>query len=140
PAAQALLDQLKGKLPADLQSRAEMIIKSLSEGKTVDDIPPALGPLFRRSVQPYAISSFKYDPAIEIAKLSIHFLITQATTDIQEPAHEANAQSLANSAASILRTDALNHPLQLVGAAPQHPPPPPSPTRGEVADQVSGAS
>src|SRR5215475_16220214 len=83
PAPQALLDQLKGKLPADLQSRAEMIIKSLSEGKTVEDIPPALGTLFRRSVQPYAISYFKYDPAIEIAKLSTPVLITQGTTDIQ---------------------------------------------------------
>ncbi len=42
PAPQALLDQLNGKLPADLQSRAEMITKSLSEGKTVEDVPPAL--------------------------------------------------------------------------------------------------
>src|SRR5215475_12406107 len=44
PAPQALLEQLKGKLPADLQNMAEMITKNLSEGKTVEDIPPALAP------------------------------------------------------------------------------------------------
>src|SRR5262249_36262429 len=89
PAPQALLDQLKGKLPADLQSQAEIITKSLSEGKAVEDFPPALGPLFRRSVQPYLISYFKYDPSKEIAKLSIAVLIAQGTTDIQVNSPEA---------------------------------------------------
>ena len=116
PAAQALLDQLKGKLPADLQSRAEMIIKSLSEGKTVEDIPPALGPLFRRSVQPYAISYFKYDPAIEIAKLSTPVLITQGTTDIQESEQEAKLLAQAKPSARLLMIEGMNHVLKEVPA------------------------
>src|SRR5262247_807432 len=54
PLPQVLLEQLKRNLPADLQSQAEMIVKSLSEGKIVEDVPPALGgALFRPSIQPY---------------------------------------------------------------------------------------
>ena len=116
PAPQALLDQLKGKLPADLQSQTEMITRSLSEGKTVEDIPPALGPLFRRSVQPYVISYFKYDPAKEIAKLSIPILIAQGTTDIQVNAQEAKLLSQAKPSARLLMIEGMNHLLKEVPA------------------------
>lgn len=116
PASQALLDQLKGKLPADLQSRTEMITKSLSEGKTVEDVPPALGPLFRHSVQPYLISYFKYDPAKEIAKLSIPVLIAQGTTDIQVPAQEAKLLAQAKPSAGLLMIEGMNHVLKEVPA------------------------
>jgi len=116
PAPQALLDQLKGKLPADLQSRAEMITKSLSEGKTVEDVPPALGPLFHHSVQPYLISYFKYDPAKEIANLSIPVLIAQGTTDIQVSAQEAKLLAQAKPSAGILMIEGMNHLLKEVPA------------------------
>jgi uncharacterized protein len=116
PAPQALLDQLKGKLPADLQSRAEMITKSLSEGKTVEDVPPVLGPLFRHSVQPYLISYFKYDPAKEIAKLSIPVLIAQGTTDIQVPTQEAKLLAQAKPSAGLLIIEGANHVLKEVPA------------------------
>jgi hypothetical protein len=116
PAPQALLDQLNGKLPADLQSQAEMITKSLSEGKTVEEFPPALGPLFRRSVQPYLISYFKYDPAKEIAKLSIPILIAQGTTDIQVNAQEAKLLAQAKPSASLLIIGGMNHVLKEVSA------------------------
>jgi len=115
-APQALLDQLKGKLPADLQTRAEMITKILSEGKTVEDVPPALGALFRHSVQPYLISYFKYDPAKEIAKLSIPVLISQGTTDIQVPAQDANLLAQAKSSAKLLMIEGMNHVLKEVPA------------------------
>jgi uncharacterized protein len=116
PAPQVLLDQLKGKLPADLQSKSEMIIDSLSEGKIVEDVPPRLGLLFRRSVQPYLISYFKYDPAKEIAKLSIPVLIAQGTTDMQESAQEANLLAQAKPSASLLIIDGMNHVLKEVPA------------------------
>ena len=112
PAPQALLDQLKGKLPADLQTKVEMITKSLSEGKIVEDTPPALDALFRRSVQPYLISYFKYDPAKEIAKLSIPVLIAQGTTDIQVPAQDANLLAQAKPSAKLLMIEGMNHVLK----------------------------
>ncbi|HEY8460276.1 MAG TPA: alpha/beta hydrolase [Blastocatellia bacterium] len=117
PAPQSLIDQLKGKLPGDLQSKAEMIIKSLSEGKIVEDVPPMLSDaLFRRSVQPYLISYFKYDPAKEIAKLSIPVLIAQGTTDIQVPAQDAKLLAEAKPSASLLMIEGMNHVLKEVPA------------------------
>jgi uncharacterized protein len=116
PAPQGLLDQLKRNLPADLQSQAEMIVKSLSEGKTVEDIPPALAPLFPRSIQPYIISYFKYDPSKEIAKLSIPILIAQGTTDIQVPAQDANLLAQAKPSAKLLMIEGMNHVLKEVPA------------------------
>ena len=116
PAPQALLDQLKGKLPADLQAKAEMITKSLAEGKIVEDTPSALDVLFRRSVQPYLISYFKYDPAKEIAKLSIPVLIAQGTTDIQIPAQDANLLVQGKPSAKLLMIEGMNHVLKEVPA------------------------
>jgi pimeloyl-ACP methyl ester carboxylesterase len=115
-APQAIIDQLKGKLPADLQSKAEMIIQSLSEGKTVEDAPPALDVLFRRSVQPYLISYFKYDPAKEITKLSIPVLIAQGTTDIQVPTQDAKLLAEAKPSAKLLMIEGMNHVLKEVPA------------------------
>jgi uncharacterized protein len=116
PASQGLLDQLKGKLPADLQTKAELITKSLSEGKIVEDAPSALDVLFRRSVQPYLISYFRYDPAKEIAKLSVPILIAQGTTDIQIPAQDANLLAQAKSSAKLLMIEGMNHVLKEVPA------------------------
>lgn len=113
PAPQGLMDQLKRNLPADLQSKAEMIIKSLSEGKIVEDVPPTLGgALFGRGIQPYLISYFKYDPAKEIAKLSIPVLIAQGTTDIQVHAKDAKLLAEANPSASLLMIEGMNHVLK----------------------------
>jgi len=113
PLPQVLLEQLKRNLPADLQSQAEMIVKSLSEGKIVEDVPPALGgALFRRSIQPYLISQFRYDPAKEIAKLSIPVLIAQGTTDIQVPAQDAKLLAQAKPSASLLMIEGMNHVLK----------------------------
>jgi len=113
PLPQVLIEQLKRNLPADLQSQAEMIVKSLSEGKIVEDVPPALGgALFRRSIQPYLISQFRYDPAKEIAKLSIPVLIAQGTTDIQVPAQDAKLLAQAKPSASLLMIEGMNHVLK----------------------------
>jgi pimeloyl-ACP methyl ester carboxylesterase len=113
PIPQVLLEQLKRNLPADLQGPAETIVKSLSAGKIVEDVPPALdGALFRRSIQPYLISQFRYDPAKEIAKLSIPILIAQGTTDIQVPSGDANLLSQAKPSAKLLMIEGMNHVLK----------------------------
>ena len=114
PAAQALIDQLKGKLPSDLQSQTEMIIKTLSKGKIVENVPPALDPLFRLSVQPYVISYFKYDPAKEIAKLTIPVLIAQGTHDLQVTPLDAKLLAQSNRSAKLLTIEGMNHVLKEV--------------------------
>ena len=78
----------------------------------MDSIPPFLMSLFRPSVQPYMISWMKYDPVIEIAKLSIPSLIIQGTTDIQISVEDANLLAEANSFSELVVIDGMNHILK----------------------------
>jgi pimeloyl-ACP methyl ester carboxylesterase len=109
PAADILRTQLKGKLPDALAGQSEAILKSLEAGKTVADTPPQLAMLYRASVQPYLISWFKYDPAKEIAALTIPTLIVQGTTDIQVSVDDAKRLAAANPRAKLVIIDGMNH-------------------------------
>jgi pimeloyl-ACP methyl ester carboxylesterase len=119
PAQQAILDQMKKQLPPDLLSKTESILKELSEGRTVSDTPPQLAALFRASAQPYVISWFKYDPAKEIAKLTIPVLVAQGTADVQVDVPDAKLLAQAQPAARLLIVEGMNHLLKDVGTDQQ---------------------
>jgi len=70
--------------------------------------------LFRPSVQPYMISWFKYDPALEIKKLSIPTLIVQGTNDIQVSVEDAKLLSAAYPKAGLMLIENMNHILRIV--------------------------
>lgn len=114
PAADILRTQLKTRLPEDLNAKSEAILKSLEAGKTVDDTPPQLAPLYRPSVQPYLISWFKYDPAKEIAELRIPILVVQGTTDVQVTIDDAKRLAAANPRAKLVVIEGMNHVLKMV--------------------------
>jgi uncharacterized membrane protein/pimeloyl-ACP methyl ester carboxylesterase len=109
PAADIIRTQLKGRLPESLAGPSETILKSLEAGKTVADTPPQLAMLYRASVQPYLISWFKYDPAKEIAALTIPTLIVQGTTDVQVSVDDAKRLAAANPRAKLVIIDGMNH-------------------------------
>lgn len=115
PAQQLLLTQLQSKLPADLYQKSQAIIDSLEHGKTVAQVPAALDALFRPSVQPYLISWFKYDPALEIAKLKIPVLIVQGERDLQVSVNDARELAKADPAARLVLIPDMNHVLKDVG-------------------------
>ena len=89
PAADILRTQLAGKLPPELATQSDAILKDLEAGSTTDKPPVELSALYRPSVQPYLISWFRYDPAKSIAALSVPVLIVQGTTDIQVSVDDA---------------------------------------------------
>src|SRR5438874_294585 len=80
-AADILRTQLAGKLPPELATQSDAILKNLEAGKTTENAPPELAAIYRSSVQPYLISWFRYDPANAIAALTVPVLIIQGTTD-----------------------------------------------------------
>jgi alpha-beta hydrolase superfamily lysophospholipase len=84
---------------------------SLRAGKTVPDPDPQLAALFRPSVQPYLISEYRYDPAKEIAKLTIPVLIVHGSTDIQVSATDAKLLAAADPKARVANIDGMNHVL-----------------------------
>jgi len=109
----ALKDQLSTQ-SKEIQELTFPIIDSLTKGETVDIVDPKLNSLFRPSVQPYLISSFRYDPQIEIQKLAIPILIVQGTNDIQVSVENANRLSKANPKAQLVLVDKMNHIFRAV--------------------------
>lgn len=117
PAGQIILQQSKATpIPAELMKQIEDIVKVLEEGRQVESVPSTLERLFRRSVQPYEISWFKYNPAQEIAKLTVPVLILQGSTDIQVSIEDAKLLAGANPAETLVVLEGMNHVLKQVPA------------------------
>jgi len=114
-AAILLKEQLKA-YPQEVQNLSFPIIDSLVMGKKVENVnpDPVLMSLFRPSIQPYLISWFKYDPQIEIKKLTIPILIIQGTNDIQVGVDDAKRLSAGSPQSKLLLIDKMNHILRTV--------------------------
>lgn len=107
-----LREQLKPKLPAALYAQADAALTQLSQGHMVPNPPTELASLFRPSVQPYLISWFKYDPAVEMAKIKIPATIVQGTADVQITLADANILKQADPSASLFIVQGMNHVLK----------------------------
>ena len=68
--------------------------------------------LFRPSVQPYFISWLKYNPAKEIAGLSMPILVVQGTTDLQVSVDDAKLLADKNQRATLAIIENMNHVLK----------------------------
>jgi pimeloyl-ACP methyl ester carboxylesterase len=112
PAPAVLREQLKGKLSSQDYATADGIITQLQQGRTVAETPADFAPLFRPSVQPYLISWFKYDPAIEIGKVRIPATIVQGTADVQVGMADAEALKGGDPSATLLVVNGMNHVLK----------------------------
>ena len=117
PANELLLEQLKAQLPADLYAESERIISELKAGRTVPN-PAAKLPaqfaqaLFRPSVQPYLTSWMKFDPALEIAKLTAPVLVVQGRTDVQTNAKDAERLAVAAKVKPVM-IEGMNHTFKV---------------------------
>ena len=111
PAYEILEKQLQSQ-PAQIQKESAEICKELREGRTVAQVPFYLAALYRQSVQPYLISWFAYNPAIEIAELNIPVLILQGDKDIQVGVEEAEKLHAAHPSSSLYIIKEMNHVLK----------------------------
>ena len=109
---QATIRRQLADQPAYILSMSLPIIEQLEKGKTVDSVPPLINMLFRPSIQPYLISCFKYDPAIEISKVQSPILIVQGTTDLQIQVEDAKKLAAANSNSELVIIEGMNHILK----------------------------
>ena len=109
---QATIRRQLADQPPYILSMSLPIIEQLEKGKTVDSVPPLINMLFRPSVQPYLISCFKYDPAIEISKVQNPVLIVQGTTDIQIQVEDAKKLAGSNSNSELVIIEGMNHILK----------------------------
>jgi len=109
---QATLRRQLADQPAYILSMSLPIIEELEKGKTVDSVPPLINALFRPSIQPYLISCFKYDPAVEIPEVKCPVLIIQGTTDIQIQVEDAKKLAAANANSELVIIEGMNHILK----------------------------
>ena len=109
-----LIEEQIGKNAPQLKEESQKIISQLRKGELVENISPYLAPVFRKSVQPYLISWFKYEPAKEITKLQIPILIVQGTNDLQVEDKEAQLLKEAQPKAQLLLIEGMNHVLKKV--------------------------
>jgi alpha-beta hydrolase superfamily lysophospholipase len=121
-AAAVLAEQLKtaadaGRMDKDVHAQASAILDSLANGKTVANPPPALGPLFRVSVQPYLISWLDLDP-LKPLQGATPVLVLQGASDLQ--LHPDDGQRLAAAARSgtLVMIPGADHDLKI---APKDP-------------------
>ena len=113
PAQDIIREQLGAQLSPTMMAGAARGLDALAAGRLADSVPPGLESLFRRSVQPYLISWFRYDPAKEIAALTVPVLIAQGTTDLQVPVGDARLLASAAPHARLLLVEGMNHVLKL---------------------------
>ena len=109
-----LIEEQIGKNAPQLKEESQKIISQLRKGELVENISPYLAPVFRKSVQPYLISWFKYKPTKEIAKLQIPILIVQGTNYLQVEDKEAQLLKEAQPKAQLLLIEGMNHVLKKV--------------------------
>ncbi len=112
--ADKIIKKQLGNLPKEMQDISYSILDSLSKGKKVESVNPMLLALFRPSVQSYMISWFRYDPQLELAKLTIPVLLIQGTNDIQVTTEDASRLLKANPKSQMSLIDKMNHIFRTV--------------------------
>ncbi len=88
PIDEVLVEQIEKQAPS-MSAEVKEDLEILKKGQTFELKNPAMGILFRESVQPYMISWLKYNPRTEIQKLKIPVLLINGSRDIQVPASDA---------------------------------------------------
>jgi uncharacterized protein len=111
PVYETLKKQLAAQ-PDAIKNKCYPILDTLATGKIVTDVPPMLYSLFRPSVQPYLISWFKYNPKLEIVKLTIPVLIINGTTDIQVSTTDADSLHAACKQSKLVIIKGMSHLLK----------------------------
>ena len=110
----ALIEEQIKKNAPQLKEESQKILNLLKKGEQVENVSPYLAPIFRKSVQPYLISWFKYNPTKEIAKMKIPVFIIQGTNDLQVEKKEAQLLKEAQPKAQLLFVEGMNHILKEV--------------------------
>lgn len=111
PAADILIEQLAKQLPEKMPLIIERLDK-LRQGIMFTENDILLQSLFRKSVQPYLISWFRYNPQVEIQKLKIPVLILHGTKDLQVTENDAHLLHIAQPKSKMMVIKDMNHILK----------------------------
>ena len=117
PLGDVIISQVRASGAGDVVvEKVTSIMADLRAGRDVADVPPALAPLFRPSVQPFVRSELAIDPAAVLAAVKAPVLILQGTTDIQVSVEDAQKLAAASPTAKLVLLDGVNHVLKTAPA------------------------
>ena len=114
PLDQVIREQLKGRLPPDLELRSQQLLTRFKAGQYDANVPAPLQVVFRPSVQPYLVSLLRQNPAAAFGHLKVPALIIQGRNDIQVNLADAQALKAAKPDAQLVLVDGMNHVLRIV--------------------------
>lgn len=121
--ATVLAEQLYQALPEPLFAQSLRIIETLQQGLHVDQVPDALAPIFRSTVQPYLSSLFAYEPAEVFAQTQMPTLIVWGDQDHQVSRADAQALASARPDAAVVMIQGMDHMLRISTSAGKKYPP-----------------
>jgi uncharacterized protein len=104
-------------IPKRLLTEIGGILDSLDDGNPVEEFSVELEGQYRKSIQPYLMSWFKYDPQEELAKTTLPALVIQGTTDFQVSVEEGERLAAARDDIKYLQINGMN---QVLKDAPKH--------------------
>lgn len=108
---QVLKDQLSNQ-PIQVRDIAYEIIDTLKSGKPYAGVPVFLSSFFAPQLQPYLISSMKYNPQLLIRSLKLPILVVHGDTDIKVKVEDARLLSAANPNSKLVVIAGMNHVLK----------------------------
>ncbi|MFO7368641.1 MAG: alpha/beta fold hydrolase [Bacteroidales bacterium] len=98
--------------PPELKKQSDIIIDSLRAGYRAKGVSRELAGLLGPDVQPYLMSSMRYNPASEIAALKMPVLIIHGRNDKQIPPEHASLLTIAKPNAKLVLIDKMNYVLK----------------------------
>ena len=104
-------------IPKHLVSEIGGILDDLVGGSPVAEISAELEGQYRKSIQPYLMSWFKYDPQQELAKTTLPVLVIQGTADFQVSIEEGERLAAARDDIKYFEINGMN---QVLKNAPKH--------------------
>lgn len=108
-----IIKQVSAQSPA-LGETAKAHVKELKETGTIKEVDPFLAALFAKPNHPFLSNWFQYDPAKEIAKVTIPTLIINGDQDFQVKEEDAKKLKAAKSDAELKIINGMNHVLKTV--------------------------
>lgn len=108
PIDEVLTEQIVNQAPM-LKDDLKKTFDSLRVGIIDEKFNPMLVSVFRKTLQPFWMSWMKYNPQLEIKKLTIPILIVNGTKDIQVPVTDAKLLHKANNKSQLQLIEDMNH-------------------------------
>lgn len=108
-----IVDQLAKQAPG-LADNGRTAFDDMRANGVANNFSPGLASIFRKDIQPFILTWMKYDPKVEIAKLTIPVLIVNGDKDIQVQVSEAELLRNAKPDAAFKIIPNMNHVLKQI--------------------------